>query len=159
MLFRKVVSGILMVVLSIVGGQNVLNAVVPVSKEEETFLEILSAAYRVSCREAESLRKYYLEDAEIINNGRQVTLDETIKELKQSFSSLTGLTCNYEPKVRARRFGRELAYIVVRESIHLSAHEMGEQDIQQICTYIFVRRTDDWKIAHDHCSSIPGLMV
>lgn len=122
----------------------------------EAFLKILDSAYEASCGEVDRLRKYYLADAEIINDGRQVTLDETIKELKQSMVSLQGLTCGYEPRVRSTRVSGDLAYVVVRETIRLAAQEMAEQRIQQVCTYVFSRKDAQWWIAHDHCSSVQG---
>ena len=126
---------------------------------EKKFLAILSGAYRVSCNSVESLRDYYLSDAEIIHDGRQMALDEIIKELKESAASLSGLVCTYEPKVRSIRVSEDFVYLVVRETIRLSAREMGDQEIQQLCTYIFMRMGSVWKISHDHCSSIPGLTV
>jgi ketosteroid isomerase-like protein len=134
-------------------------ALQPIADDDKVFLTILNKAYQASCNDIESLRDYYLSDAEIINDGRQMTLDEIIKELKQSTASLTGLVCIYEPKVRASRKTAQFAYIVVRETIRLSAHEMEEQEIQQLCTYVFSKKESGWKIVHDHCSSVPGLMV
>lgn len=123
---------------------------------QEAFLKILDSAYEASCGEVDRLRKYYLADAEIINDGRQVSLDETIKELKQSMVSLQGLTCAYEPRVRSTRVAGEIAYLVIRETIRLAAAEMTEQRIQQVCTYVFTRKDSRWWIAHDHCSSVQG---
>lgn len=128
-------------------------------KKDEPFLKILRMAYQVSCRDVESLKDYYFQDAEIIHNGRQVTLDETIKELEQSLSSMTELNCHYQPKVRASRHGEKMTYLVVRETIRFSAHEMDSVLLQQICTYVFLKQQSDWKISHDHCSSVPGMTV
>ena len=147
-------------VLSLMVGQDALTSTKPgTQKDESAFLKVLVGAYYVSCFDVESLRDYYLKDAEIINNGRQVTLDDTIKELKESISTLSDLKCSYKPKIRSSRIEKKIAYIVVRETIELSAQEIGEQRIQQLCTYIFSKKRSKWKIAHDHCSSIPGMAV
>ena len=159
MLFKKVGWRILIFLLPLWVSHTPLHALQPVADENKVFLTILNNAYQASCNNIELLRRYYLSDAEIINDGRQLTLDEIIKELKQSTASLTGLICTYEPKVRASRKTAQLAYIVVRETIRLSAHEMEEQEIQQLCTYVFSKTESGWKISHDHCSSVPGLTV
>ena len=128
-------------------------------KKDEPFLKILHMAYKVSCQDAGSLKDYYFQDAEIIHDGRQMTLDETIKELEKTVFSVTELSCHYQPKVRASRHGEKMAYLVVRETIRLTAYEMDSVLLQQICTYVFLKKRADWKISHDHCSSIPGMAV
>ncbi len=156
---KKVGLLIVLVSLSFMACQSILRATEPSKTGEEIFLEILNAAYRVSCQDVDALRKYYLMDAEIINNGRQGTLEEMVKELKKSLSSLSGLSCSYQPMIRASRINEELAYIVVREIIQLSAREVADQQIQQLCTYVFLKTGSSWKIAHDHCSTVPGLAI
>jgi ketosteroid isomerase-like protein len=150
--------GTVLAVLFLVG-LGALRATEPAVGQDEPFLKILEGSYDVSCKNVEALRGYYLEDAEIINNGRQVTLEDTIKELKQSLSSLKSLECSYEPTVRARRISKDMAYLVVREIIRLSSEEAGEQQIDQLCTYVFMKTEVGWKISHDHCSSVPGLSI
>ncbi|MBI3609566.1 MAG: nuclear transport factor 2 family protein [Nitrospirae bacterium] len=148
-----------MAVLCLIFGPDPLRAAEKSAEKEEVFLKVLDAAYQVSCNDADRLRDYYLANAEIISDGLQSTLDETIKELKQSMNPLPGLTCSYQPKVRASRIGPEMAYLVVRESIRLSVHEKGEQRIEQLCTYVFLKDGSRWKIAHDHCSMVQGETV
>lgn len=134
------------------GARGVIHA----ASVEEELVAILNGSYEVSCRDVDQLRQFYSEDAEIVHDGRQRTLDETIKELKQSTESLNGLTCKYEPKVRVQRILDQVAYLVVRETIRMTAQEMEEQRLEQVCTYVFVKQGTMWKIAHDHCSSVRG---
>lgn len=159
MSFKSVGLAFVIISASLMTGLGVLRATEPAVGQDEPFLKILEGSYDVSCKNVEALRGYYLEDAEIINNGRQVSLDDTIKELTQSLSSIESLECSYEPTVRARRIGKDLAYLVVREVIRLSSREAGEQQIDQLCTYVFLKTEVGWKIAHDHCSSVPGLSI
>ena len=159
MLIKKAGWVISLFLLFYLIGQNVLQAIQPTTEKDDVFLRILAAAYQASCSNAEWLHDYYLSDAEIIHDGRQLTLDETIKELKQSIAPLSGLTCVYQPKVRASRTDDRFAYLVVRETLILEAHETGKKEIQQICTYVFSRTGSRWMIAHDHCSTIPGLVT
>ena len=155
----KAVRWVIVVAGILLAGQAMLRAGESSGKEAEAFRNILEGAYRVSCGEFESLRDYYVEEAEIINNGLQMTLDETVDELRGSLSSVMGLSCSYSPKIRVHHVSGDLAYAVVRESIRLTASEIGERQIEQLCTYIFSRSKKGWKIAHDHCSSVPGLSV
>lgn len=159
MSFKSIGLAFVILSASLMIGLGALRATEPEDSRDQPYLKILKGSYDVSCKNVEALRGYYLEDAEIINNGRQVSLDDTIQELKQSLSSLKSLKCTYEPTVRARRIGKDLAYLVVREIIRLSSEEAGEQQIDQLCTYIFLKTEVGWKIAHDHCSSVPGLSV
>ena len=127
--------------------------------EEKAFLEILRGAYDVSCTDASRLRDYYREDAEIIHDGRKSTLDETIAELKSTLSSLGEITCVYQPRIQSSRIGHDIVYLVVRETIIISSEVFGKDHIQQICTYIFLKESEGWLIAHDHCSTIQGEIV
>ena len=125
----------------------------------DPFLKVLSAAYDVSCGDVDRLGDYYRSDAEIVHDGRITTLVETIKELKQTKESLPGLACDYRPNVRAGRIGAEIAYLLVRETIHISSKSSESRRYDQVCTYVFTKNGARWMIAHDHCSSIQGEMI
>ncbi len=135
---------------------SVASAPLYAAEKEEPFLKVLEGAYEVSCGNVDRLVDYYLEDAEIIHDGRQTTLRETITELKRSLGTMKDLQCVYQPKVRGIRIGGEIAYLVVRETLRMSSESMGEQAFQQVCTYVFLKVGSKWMIGHDHCSTIPG---
>ena len=123
---------------------------------DRVFVDILKAAYRVSCDDVERLRDYYLPEADIVHDGRQTSLDETIDELRRAMDSSGDLSCAYTPRVRTQRVENKLAYLLVRESLRISSPSMGDQRIEQLCTYIFLNGNSRWKIALDHCSTIRG---
>ena len=133
-----------------------LRAAEPEPNKEAPFLKILESAYAVSCKEPERLREFYRSDAQILHDGDQKTLEQSIVELKQSMSSMGEITCGYHPRVRASRVTAEIAYLVVREQIKLSARPRGEELLEQICSYIFLKDGSTWKIAVDHCSTVEG---
>ena len=156
-MFSKIALRMLIPVLCLMPASNLPQAAESTMETEAALLNILQAAYEASCKDADRVRDYYLADAEIINDGRLTTLDETINELKRSLGSLKDLTCSYRPKVRTSRIGDSISYLVVRETIRLSAHGTGEQRMEQVCTYVFLKKDGSrWKIAVDHCSSVPG---
>jgi ketosteroid isomerase-like protein len=148
---------ILMVCLTV--GKSALQAADSTAEKDKPFVEILEGAYRVSCDNVDRLSDYYRSDAQIIHDGRQTTLDETIKEIKESIRPLENLRCTYQPRVRASRISGDMAYLIVRETIHLSAGATEPQEIEQICSYIFMKDGSRWKIVVDHCSTIPGETV
>ena len=123
---------------------------------DNKFVNILKTVYQISCGDTELLRDYYLPEADIIHDGRQVSLDDTIDELRRMKDSAGDLNCAYKPRVRKHRVDHETAYLFVRESIKISSHSMGEQRFEQLCTYIFHYEDFRWKIALDHCSTVPG---
>lgn len=155
----KISQTILILMVCLAAGQGVLLAADSTAEKDKPFVEILEGAYRVSCNDVDRLRDYYRPDAQIIHDGRQSTLDETIKEIKESIRPLEDLRCTYQPRVRTSRITAEIAYLIVRETIHLSAGTTEPQEIEQICSYIFMKDGSRWKIAVDHCSSVPGETV
>jgi len=126
---------------------------------EKPFVEVLEKAYQASCDNADLLHNYYRPDAQIIHDGRQTTLNETIKEIKESIQPLQNLHCAYQPRVRTTRISGDMAYIVVRETLRLTASSMEPQQMEQLCSYIFLKDGSTWKIILDHCSTIPGETV
>lgn len=159
MSFPKIGLRILISVLCLMPGQSTLDAAGQTVEKEEVFINVLKGAYQASCDDIDRLRDYYLSDAEIVHDGHQTTLTETINELKRSLGPFKDLTCVYQPKVRASRIRAEIAYLVVRETIRISSPTLGEEESRQVCTYIFLKEGSQWKIAHDHCSTIPGETV
>ncbi|MBI3994929.1 MAG: nuclear transport factor 2 family protein [Nitrospirae bacterium] len=136
-----------------------LKAAEPPEEKDGLLVKILEDSYQASCNDVDRLRDYYRPDAQIIHDGRQTTLDETIKEIKESIRPLQDLRCTYQPRVKTSRIGAEIAYLIVRETIRLAARSVEPRDIHQICSYIFVRDGSRWKIVTDHCSTIPGETV
>ncbi len=126
---------------------------------EETFTKILALSYKASCDDADDLRKYYLPEAEIIHDGRQTTLSETIEEVKRSLGGITGLACGYTPRVQGSYIEEEFAFLTLAETIHIEAEDLNAIEIRQLCTYIFLKKNGKWMITHDHCSEVEGQTV
>lgn len=126
---------------------------------EGTFTTILKKSYEASCGDVEGLRDYYLPEAEIIHNGKQTTLKQTIEKLSRTLATMKGLSCDYKPRVQGSYIGDDFAFMTLRESIFISAEEIDRQEILQICTYIFLKKDGRWMITHDHCSEIDGQTV
>ncbi|HTN44679.1 MAG TPA: nuclear transport factor 2 family protein [Nitrospiria bacterium] len=143
----------------IIGGGGPLQAAESNAEKDTAFVKILEGAYQASCDDVDRLHDYYRSDAQIIHDGRVTTLDETIKEIKESIRPLQNLHCSYQPRVRGSRISGDMGYLVVHESIRLSAGSVEPQQIEQICNYVFLKEGSQWKIAVDHCSTIPGESV
>ena len=155
----KILQGIIILMACWVMGEGALQAAESNTEKDAAFVKILEGAYRASCDDVDRLRDYYRADAQIIHDGRLTTLDETIKEIKESIRPLQDLHCSYQPRLRSSRISGEMAYVIVHESIRLSAGTVEPQQIEQICNYVFLKEGSQWKIAVDHCSSIPGEAV
>ena len=156
MLHSKIRFTILFTALCLMLGERPLSAVEPPAEKDGLFVKILEGAYQASCDDVDRLRDYYRSDAQIIHDGRQTTLDETIQEIKESIRPLQNLHCTYQPRVKTSRISAEIVYLIVRETIHLSAGDSEPQAIEQICSYIFMKGGSRWKIVLDHCSTVPG---
>lgn len=150
---------ILIVMVAMTVAEGALQAAESSMGTEKPFVDVLEKAYQASCDDVDRLHDFYRSDAQIIHDGRQTTLDETIKEIKESIRPLQNLRCTYHPRVRTTRVGGEMAYVVVRETLRLTAKTMEPQEIEQICSYIFIKDGSTWKIILDHCSTVPGETV
>jgi len=150
---------VLILMVCVTVGAGLLQAADSTAEKDKPFVEVLEGAYRVSCDDVDRLRDYYRSDAQIVHDGRLTTLDETIKEIKESLQPLKNLRCTYQPRVRASRISGEMAYLLVRETIRLKAGELEPQEIEQICSYIFMKDGSRWKIILDHCTTVPGETV
>ncbi|MBI3812005.1 MAG: nuclear transport factor 2 family protein [Nitrospirae bacterium] len=159
MLLSNIRLAILFSVLCLTLSEPPLQAAEPPAEKDKPFVEILEGAYRVSCDNVARLSDYYRSDAQIIHDGRLTTLDETIKEIKESIRPLKDLHCTYQPRVRTSRISGDMAYLLVRETIRLAAGDLEPQEIQQICSYVFVKDGSRWKIILDHCTTVPGETV
>jgi len=152
----KIGQTILILMVCLTVGKGASQGAESKTENEKTFVEILEGAYKVSCNDVDRLRDFYRSDAQIVHDGRQTTLDVTIQEIKESIRPLENLRCAYQPRVRTSRVGGEMAYLIVRETIFLSSGTTEPQEIEQICSYIFMKDGSRWKIVVDHCSSVPG---
>lgn len=155
----KIGQSILILLACWMMGERALQAAESNAGKEAVFVKILEGAYQASCGDVDRLHDYYRGDAEIIHDGRVTSLDQTIKEIKASIRPLQNLHCTYKPRVRGSRVSGDMAYLVIHESIRLTATSLEPQEIEQLCNYVFVKEASQWKIAVDHCSTIPGETV
>jgi len=75
-------------------------------------------------------------------------------------SELVGMNCSMTRKVLSGKQGDQVGYVLVDEQISVTAENVHIDERQHsVCSYMFFKEKDSWKISLEHCSSLPDYSI
>ena len=93
-------------------------------------------------------------------DDKRALLENRIKDYRQMMSELVGMKCRMKRKVLAGRKGDQVGYVLVDEQISVTAESVHIDERQHsVCSYMFSKEKDGWKISLEHCSSLPDYSI
>ncbi len=122
--------------------------------------KVLSQVDAKVCSAPKDLPQHYTKDMVIIFDDKRIMLDSRIKDYEGMMSDLVGLKCKVDRKILSKGVGSKSAFILVDEMVSITS-KSGHIDERQhsVCTYGFLNAGGTWKIAHEHCSSLPDYTI
>jgi hypothetical protein len=114
------------------------------------------------CKDPEKIKDFYLPDKTLVLmvDDKRTLLSNRIAQYNQMKSELRGLKCNSQRKLLTGSMGDSVGYVLVDEisSIVSSSTDTDERQ-HSVCTYAFNKVDKKWKIALEHCSSLPDYSI
>ncbi len=128
--------------------------------DSDPMIQVLSNVDAKVCTDPKDIGQYYSKNLVILFDDKRILLDSRIKDYEGMMSDLRGLKCVAERKVLSSGVGTKTAFMLVDEQISVTS-KSGHIDERQhsVCTYGFVQEGGGWKIAHEHCSSLPDYTI
>ena len=128
--------------------------------DTEKFSRILEEIDNLVCTNPEKTNQYYSSKLVIMIDDKRALLENRIKDYRQMMSELVGMKCRMERKVLAGSAGDKVGYMLVDELISVIAENVHIDERQHsVCSYIFLKEKGNWKIALEHCSSLPDYSI
>jgi len=124
------------------------------------FSEILEKIDKLVCANPEKISQYYGSELVIIIDDKRTSLENRIKDYRQMMSDYVGMKCRMKRKVLAGKSGDQVGYVLVDEQISVTAENVHIDERQHsVCSYMFSKEKDGWKISLEHCSSLPDYSI
>ena len=126
----------------------------------DKFSVILEKMDKLLCVNPEAVNQYYSSKYVIMVDDKRALLENRIKDFRGNMSELVGMKCSMKRKILAGKEGDLVGYVlvdelssVVAESVHI------DQRNHSVCSYVFSKEKNDWKISLEHCSSLPDYSI
>ena len=124
------------------------------------FSEILEKIDKLVCANPEKISQYYGSELVIMIDDKRTSLENRIKDYRQMMSEYVGMKCSMTRKVLSGRKGEQVGYVLVDEQISVTAESVHIDERQHsVCSYMFSKEKDNWKISLEHCSSLPDYTI
>ena len=128
--------------------------------DADGFSEILKKIDKLVCTNPEKISQYYSSGLVIMIDDKRALLENRIKDYRQMMSELVRMKCRMKRKVLAGKSGDQVGYVLVDEQISVTAENVHIDERQHsVCSYIFSKDKDGWKISLEHCSSLPDYSI
>ena len=121
---------------------------------------VLEKIDNLVCSNPEKIGQYYSSDLVIMIDDKRALLENRIKDYRQMMSDLVGMKCRVKRKVLSGKRGDQVGYILADEQISVTAENVHIDERQHsVCSYMFSKDKDGWKISLEHCSSLPDYSI
>ena len=142
----------------IISGLN--SASLVLAADVDGFSKVLKKIDKLVCTNPEKIAQYYSSELVIIIDDKRASLENRIKDYRQMMSELIGMNCSITRKVLSGKQGDKVGYVLVDEQISVTAENVHIDERQHsVCSYMFSKKKDNWKISLEHCSSLPDYSI
>jgi hypothetical protein len=128
--------------------------------EVDGFSKVLKKIDKLVCTNPEKITQYYSSELVIMIDDKRALLKNRIKDYRQMMSELVGMNCRMTRKVLSGKQGDKVGYVLVDEQISVTAENVHIDERQHsVCSYMFSKEKNNWKINLEHCSSLPDYSI
>ena len=128
--------------------------------DADEFSEILKKIDKLVCTNPEKISQYYSSELVIMIDDKRALLENRIKDYRQMMSELLKMKCEIKRKVLAGKSGKKVGYLLADEQISVTAENVHIDERQHsVCSYMFSKEKDGWKVSLEHCSSLPDYSI
>lgn len=127
--------------------------------DKDVLADILKQVDKQVCQSPKKIMDYYAKDTVIITDDKRVLPEHRIKDYEVMIAELQDMKCNNKRTVLAGHVGPNVGYLLVDELISVSSRHSTDERQHSVCTYAFTKVGGQWKIQHEHCSSLPDYSI
>lgn len=135
--------------MAVLPGRNALAA------ETDILTDVLKKVDALTCTTPSKITQFYGKNLVIMEDDKRASLTHRIEDYERMIAEYDGMKCNFKRKVLAGGVGEKIGYVLVDETINVHARLSGDERQHNFCSYIFSREQGQWKISHEHCTSLP----
>ena len=128
--------------------------------ETDVFAKVLDKVDNLACSNPEKIVNYYSPKLVIMVDDKRALLENRVKGYRRMLSEFREMKCKFQRKILAGQVGDRIGYILADELISVTSASTDTDERQHsVCSYMFSRERGTWKIAQEHCSSLPDYTI
>lgn len=127
--------------------------------DTDELANVLKKVDKVVCTKPRRMLDYYSPDMVIISDDKRVLPETRVKGYEVMISELQGMKCENERTVLSGTVGDKVGFLLVDEMISVTSRLSTDERQHSVCTYAFTKKNGQWKITHEHCSSLPDYTI
>ena len=121
---------------------------------------ILKKIDQLACTQPQKLPRYYSKDLIIMVDDKRSLLENRVKDYQQMLIDFRDMNCRTQRMVLAGKVGKDISYLLADEVISVTSKSNDTDERQHsVCSYTFTREGTGWKVALEHCSSLPDYSI
>jgi hypothetical protein len=95
-----------------------------------------------------------------MEDDKRALLANRIKDYHHMIADFRDINCRVQRQILAGHVGSKVGYVLADEisSITSKSNDTDERQ-HSVCSYNFVKEDSNWKITHEHCSSLPDYSI
>lgn len=150
---RKFVAGLVLVISLVFYGQ-------AFAAETDELAGILKQIDELVCTQPEKLPPFYSKDLVIMVDDKRALLENRILDYQQMMSDFRDMECQTQRQILSGKVGKDVAYILADEIVSITSKSTDTDERQHsVCSFAFTREGSQWKVALEHCSSLPDYSI
>ncbi|CAI2719303.1 nuclear transport factor 2 family protein [Nitrospina watsonii] len=127
--------------------------------DTDALSNVLKKVDQAVCTQPRQMFNFYSPDMVIINDDKRVLPEIRIKNYEVMISEFQGLKCEQNRTVLSGNIGDQVGFLLVDELISVTSRLSTDERQHSVCTYVFAKNSGQWKITHEHCSSLPDYTI
>jgi len=131
-----------------------------VAGDTTALADVLKKIDGVVCKNPEKLPEFYTAEHVILQDDKRALLKHRVEDYRQMLSDFREMKCENTRKVFTGETGDKVGYLVSDELISVTSKSTDTDERQHsICNYVFTKEGGAWKVALEHCSSLPDYSI
>jgi ketosteroid isomerase-like protein len=111
------------------------------------------------CAAPDKIKEFYSPQLTIMLDDRRILLENRIQSYRSMIGEYRGMKCDFKRTVLTGEVGSQLGFLLVDEQISVRARMSTDERQHNVCTYVFDKAGANWKILHEHCSTLPDYTI
>lgn len=138
---------------------SILNAGNALAADTDVLTNVLKKVDNLVCTFPEKIKEFYSPKLVIMFDDRRTLLENRIESYKNMKAEYREMKCDFKRTLLTGQVGQQLGYVLVDELVSVKSRMSTDERQHNVCTYVFGKEGSNWKITHEHCSSLPDYTI
>lgn len=127
--------------------------------DTDVLVNVLKKVDAQVCVAPDKVKEFYSAKLVVMLDDRRILLENRIQSYRSMLAENRGMKCDFKRTVLAGEVSPQFGFILVDEQISVKARMSTDERQHNVCSYVFNKEGANWKILHEHCSTLPDYSI